>query len=453
MKRTLFDKLKSSLGHRLIVIALITLAMGIPLNMVSGVISERHHYYDSVLMEIASLWGAQQTIVGPIIVVPFIEKYESEEELENSYGHTETKRKTRYVRKTAVFLPDDLDVSAELKEDYRERGIYRSLVYAAQYRMTGKFSDIDLSTLSNSVDEVLYAEAEIIIGLSDTKAIDQINAVSWNGKDLSVVSGVGSSGILHSGFSAKLSGDLNSADEFHFDIDLSVNGSHGVRFAPLGETTNVTMRSSWPHPKFAGQLLPDNHEINAEGFIANWRIPHLARNYPQQWVTEKSELNVYELLAGVDLFEPVFIYSKINRAVKYGLLFIALTFITFFIFESTAGSTLHYIQYGLVGVSLAFFYLLLLSLSEHLHFSVAYFISALTCVGLISSYVGYALANRSRGIVLFWLLSGLFTAIYTLLRLEDYALLMGTLLLLISLAGLMFLTKDLNSAPSDTVDA
>ncbi|MGR8946515.1 MAG: cell envelope integrity protein CreD [Gammaproteobacteria bacterium] len=440
----MLESIKNTLSSRIIIISLIALAMTIPLNMVAGVIQERNFYYDSVIRDISALWGGSQTLIGPVLIVPFIEKHETEEALKSGFGPTETKRKTQYLHKHAVFLPKELRVASLLDEQYRHRGIYKSLVYSADLKLQAQFEDIDINSLSNKIDEVLFDEAELLVGLSDTKAIDKIHRIKFDDQLLNVVAGVGKSGIISSGFSARLDKPLTADESYEFELNFAVKGSRSFRLAPVGENTWLEMQSSWPHPKFAGQLLPNSHDIHADGFTAHWEIPHLARNYPQAWVREHRGVDIQELVTGVDLFEPVFVYSKITRAVKYGLLFIALTFITFFLFEISTASSLHYVQYGLVGIALSLFYLLLLSLSEHIAFAKAYFSSSALCISMISGYAGYALQSKSRAVLLSCLLATLFGLIYTLLRQEDFALLTGTLLLTAALAALMFVTKDLN---------
>jgi inner membrane protein len=238
------------------------------------------------------------------------------------------------------------------------------------------------------------------------------------------------------------------SEQHKFSTNISVNGSQGIRFAPFGEITNINMKSSWPHPSFQGKILPTKNTINDNGFVSSWSIPHLARNFPQTWVisasgNSNSQYNLNEFTAGVDLFEPVFLYSKVTRAVKYGILFIGLTFLTFLIFELTTQARLHYVQYGLIGIALTIFYLILLSMAEHTAFLNAYIIAALISISLITLYTGSALKNWTKAGIIFVLLSALYSVLYSLLQLEDYALLMGTILLLFVLIVLMYVTRDL----------
>ena len=203
------------------------------------------------------------------------------------------------------------------------------------------------------------------------------------------------------------------------------------------------MKSDWPHPSFQGNVLPDEHEVTNEGFLAKWSIPNLARNFPQIWTLENQTFNVNEFSAGVNLFEAVSLYSQITRAIKYGVLFFALTYITFLIFELGIGRRLHIVQYGIIGLALSMFYLTLLSMAEHAGFFNAYISAALIIIVMISLYAYAAIRSLGRTGIIALLLSGLYIMLYSLLKLEDYALMAGTVLLLIILAVLMFLTRNI----------
>jgi inner membrane protein len=233
-----------------------------------------------------------------------------------------------------------------------------------------------------------------------------------------------------------------------FKIQLSFNGNTRFSFAPLGESTTTTIESSWPHPSFKGGVLPVSKVISAEGFNATWRIPNLARNYPQSWLQGKdnSQSETYKLdslIASVELFSPVSLYSKVSRAVKYGILFIGLTFLSFLIFEVSVASKIHIIQYAIIGISLALFYLLLISLSEHLAFIKAYAYAAGTTISIITMYTFAVLRSFSKGMFILILLSSLYTALYFILQMEDYALLAGAAVMLFVVLILMIATWNL----------
>lgn len=435
--------LQHSLTKRFAAIALVGLSMSIPLAFVESVVEERDRYYHSVVDDIARLWGRDQVIMGPLLVLPFVEKFVTEEATKNDSGNSETKSKIHYRNRQAVFLPSELFIDANISEDYRKRAIYESLVYAAKIKVRARFPRPDVASLSAHLHRIEWNKAKIVFGVSDTKSIDAISRLQFDGNDTHLAAGTQLGDHIASGFHADIS-ELDPALARHeVELDLDLNGSRGFRFAPFGETTKATIRSSWAHPSFAGNLLPDEHEISAEGFTASWAIPHLARNYPQSWVLDQAKVDPHELVAGVDLFEPVYIYSRITRAVKYGLLIVALTYLTFLVFELCTGSALHIVQYGLIGAALALFYLMLLSLSEHIGFALAYVSATFLSVGLISVYVGTATGSRGRGVFLFALLGALYGLLYALLRMEDYALLVGSIVLASVLALLMYLTRGL----------
>lgn len=441
--------MSDTLTIRSIIVGVIALVMLIPLVMMQGVVHERNGLYNNVLHDIANTWGGQQLLQGPVLVVPFVEKHTSKETIKDENGEEKVKSKTKYVTKYSIHLPKDLKIDVDLSEQHRKRGIYKSLVYQADLSLAGSFNNLDIESMSDYIHRIDYDKAYLVLGLSDTRAINDVSSLNWNGNEVGYSPGTQLPELLSHGFHASVKG-LNANSEGHiFSTKISVNGSQGFRFAPFGENTQVNMQSSWPHPSFQGSTLPSDYEITDSGFTSSWTIPHLARNYPQSWVMGKQNYNLGEFNAGVDLFEPVFLYSKVTRAVKYGILFIGLTFLTFMIFELTTQIRLHYVQYGLIGVALSIFYLLLLSIAEHTAFLTAYIIAAIINIGLITIYTAAALKSWSRASMIFALLSALYLVLYSLLQLEDYALLMGTMLLLSVLIVLMYVTRNLRVTASD----
>lgn len=435
--------MNETLTKRSIVVGVIALFMLIPLSMMNGVVSERNVLYQDVLTDIANTWGGQQLIQGPVLVVPFVEKYIKEEKTTDDDGKEKIKTTTKYFTKYAIHLPKHLDIDVSLSEQHRKRGLYNSLVYQSDILLSGSFEQVDIASMSEHVFRIDWDKAYVILGLADTRAINKVTNLNWNGSELGFSPGTQLTDILSHGFHAKLE-TLDKDQALHqFSVSLSVNGSGGFRFSPFGENTRVHMQSSWPHPSFQGSVLPSSYNVEDDGFTASWEVPHLARSFPQTWVSGNNEYDLYEFVAGVDLFEPVFLYSKIIRAVKYGILFVGLTFLTFLIFELTTQSRLHFVQYGLIGIALSLFYLLLLSIAEHTTFLTAYIVAASTNVGLITAYTAAAIKTGSKSVIIFVLLSALYIVLYSLLQLEDYALLMGTMLLLAVLIVMMYVTRNL----------
>lgn len=436
--------IQGSLSTRLIIIGLIAMLLLIPISMIGNLVDERHALYRQVLDDIAAQWGQPQTISGPLLVIPFIEKYVTLEKVKNEQGEEKTISKDVYKNKTLVVLPKTLNKHITMGEHYRNRSIYKSLVYEADVALTGSFRLPNLSAMTDNLHKVRYDKAFMVMGLTDTKAINTVSELKFNDNTIAFDPGVRQEiGGLSTGFHAPVSVSETPVD-YDFSFSFNTKGSSRVRFTAFGEVTHVQVKSNWQHPSFQGEVLPTSREITENGFVADWTIPSLARNFPQAWINEnKAGYDLKTLLTGVDLYEPVFLYSMIERAVKYGILFIALTFLTFLIYELVLESRLHYVQYGLIGLSLAMFYLILLSLSEHVSFIFAYLSAALVTTLSISAYTYFANKKISQSCAIFVLLTALYIILYSILQLEDYALLMGTALLLAVLLVLMWLTRNL----------
>lgn len=433
---------RDTLTPRLAVISLLALSMLIPLSLVDGIVSERGERYREVLADIAANWGQEQTLVGPILVVPYSEKVVVEEVVAGIDGVRRNTSKTVLRQRTAQFLPDDLAIDATLENAFRSRGIFRSLVYQADVSIDARFSAPRLDGLSESIENVHWDRAWVAIGLGDTRSISDIADFTWNEQTRELASGTRLD-ALPVGIHATLP-ELEQNSAARLSFTLSINGTGAFRFAPTGRETRATVRSPWPHPSFQGSALPDERRIDESGFEAYWKIPHLARSYPQRWSSVDSGVDVYGFITGVSLFEPVSLYSQIDRSVKYGVLFVALTFLTLVVFEMGIGTTLHFIQYALVGVALCLFYLILLSLSEHISFLLAYLLAASAMIVMIAFYTAALLQNYRRSGFVALLLAGLYALLYSLLQLEDYALLLGTAFLVLIVLVLMRLTRNLH---------
>ena len=432
---------ESTLVLRLAAVGLLGLLMLIPLAFVGGLVGERGARYQGVLDDIASTWGRDQVLQGPLLVVPYVDVHHHVDTVVDEHGVPHKVPSVTYHSRRAVFLPDQLDLELGLQQEHRYRGIYESLVYTADVTMTGRFGPIDVAALSDHLHRVDWAKAIWVMGLSDTGAIADVQPLSWDGQEAELAPGVRITDVLSSGFHAPLPGLSESTEGHSFSIDMTLHGSGGVRFAPTAKTTDVTIRSPWPHPSFQGS--PSERTINEGGFVASWSVPHLTRNYPQQWTLESETHDLHEALAGVDLFEPVALYDKVGRAVRYGLLFVFLTFLIFVLFELVADVRMHFVQYGLVGLSLCLFYVTLLALAEHTSFATGYLAAAAAAVGMISLYTGAALRSAGRASLVAVLLTGLYAVLFAILRMEDYALLAGAGLLLSATAALMFATRRL----------
>jgi inner membrane protein len=213
-------------------------------------------------------------------------------------------------------------------------------------------------------------------------------------------------------------------------------------FVPVGIETEVECSSEWNNPSFTGNFLPDSREVSENGFKANWKILHLNRNFPQKWTG--TDFNIYSSVFGVEFLIPVDDYQKTMRTAKYAIMFITFTFLSFFLIELLNKKAIHPIQYLLIGFSLLVFYTLLLSLTEHMMFNLAYIIAGLANIILISAYTKSVLKSTQQTFIILGILLLLYGYLFVVLQLQDYALLMGSIGLFIVLATLMYLTRKID---------
>lgn len=444
-KMVLQDQLKDSMIFRCGVVAGVALLLLIPLMMVESLVRERSELYREVVADISRTWGGLQQLSGPYLLVPYTERVERERVVPVKGGEDRLVRETRLEAGYFVILPSRLSFDASLDPESRRRGIYRALVYTSEIGISGQFTLPTREALTRIVPalvDVDYARAFAVTGLSHPSALREAGPFVWGGVPHNAEPGTQPFENLSSGFRVPIA--LNAGQgTFDFSQRLVMSGSGGIRFATAGETTDIKVRSPWPHPSFQGQVLPASYETSDTGFSAEWSVPSLARSYPNLGTLYTWPRDFTEFTVGVDLYQAGTHYKLVERSVKYGVLFIGLTFLAFLVFEMGLGARLHPVQYGIVGLSMVVFYLVLLSLSEHLAFLTSY-LSASGCIALmVSCYVGFALRNVKEGIGIGVLLVALYTLLYTILQMEDYALLMGTALVLVMLAALMVVSRNL----------
>lgn len=417
-----------------------------PLVLVGFLVDERAALYRQVVRDISRTWGGEQEVSGPILVLPYQQRQEVERTMHTADGREEKIKDTHLVQHYFIILPSEVDFSSQLDPQERRRGIYHSLVYTAQTSMKGVFvlpSRTEFSRIDSAMVGVDYDRAYIVVGLSYPSALGEVGAFDWNGVGLTAEPGTVPFTPLESGYRIPVPLDPEKT-QYAFKQHLVFNGSGGIRFTPVGKTTTITIASSWPHPSFQGNVLPVSRDITEQGFTASWRVPSLARSYPNVGVLKTWPSSFTAFSIGVDLYRSGGHYQLIERSVKYGVLFIGLTFLAFLVFEVASRSRLHPVQYGLVGLSLVVFYLVLLSLSEHFPFEWAYAAATSCTVLMVSLYVGSVWQNARRGAGIGTLLVALYTLLYAILRMEDYALLMGTGLVVIMLGMLMVVSRNLN---------
>jgi len=424
--------LKTNIFLKIGVVILLILILLIPTAMVKGLIDEREQTQINAIEEISAKWATEQTITGPFISIPY-----------DRYIETITKKDSikKYIkmREFIHILPKNLRIDGEVIPEKRYRGIYEVVVYESTLSIKGDFSSFDLQSLEIERKDIHLDKAYISIGVSDLKGIENQVALIWNSQAISFDSGVPNNDIISSGISTQLnlSNDIDNLNSFSVEINLK--GSQQLYFLPVGKTTEVQLKSNWRTPSFNGEYLPDFRNINTHGFEAKWTILHPNRNYPQWWTN--TQYYIHNSSFGTDLILPVDNYKKSDRVAKYALLFIGLTFLVFFFVEVLGKVFIHPIQYLLVGLALVIFYTLLLSFSEHMIFNLAYMLATFLTLVLVSFYAYAILKSKKLAVLIFGILLIMYAFIFTIIQLEDYALLLGSLGVFAILALVMYYSR------------
>lgn len=406
-------------------IAVLTLLMLIPVGMVKSLIIEREGNKISVQDDISSKWGGQQRLVGPILVLPY---------------KTSAVAGTINNVKYAYFLPDEYDVEGTIKPEERSRGVYQVLCYQSMMEIKGKFAFPDYAKLNLKEEQIQWDEAFLLLGVPSLQGIKNKIDFNLNGKSLEILASVINNDVINSGLTIKM--PLNPSDikdAYNFNFDLALNGTNGLYFAPIGKHTSIHMKSEYKTVTFIGDFLPNNRKIDQLGFDAKWEIFDYNRNYAQMWLGQNSGIN--DSLLGVDLLLPVDQYQKTMRSAKYAIMFIALTFLVFFMVELLNRKRIHPVQYLLVSFALILFYSLLLALSEHIGFEWSYLVSAVGIVALITAYSYSIFKSKKQTLLMGIFSSGLYVFLYVVIQLEDMALLLGSAGLFLILAIVMYLSR------------
>jgi inner membrane protein len=360
-------------------------------------------------------------------VIPYLETFTSE-------------GKATTVKKLAYFLPDKLSIHSVVVPEKRYRGIYKVVVYTTDLQITGSFDSLRFADLNIDADKILWNEAAIFFDISDVRGLKEEVKLQVNQNDINLVPGKFSNEQFKDALSALIpSALLNNHAPLNFSMAVKLKGSENLLFVPAGKQTDVTVQSSWSTPSFTGNYLPDARNISDSGFTANWKVLYLNRSYPQQWKDKTYDLKGFSF--GVNLIIPVDSYQQTMRSVKYAILCILLTFTAFFLIELIYSKTIHPLQYILVGIALCIFYTLLLSFSEYISFNLSYLIATTATILLISWYVKSILKSSKMAIFIAGLLTAMYGFIFTLIQLEDYALLIGSIGLFVTLAFVMYFSR------------
>ena len=443
----------SPVTKKIIFLFVLTILLWIPLILIGNLINDRGKLYKQTITNIGNEWGKSQKIIAPVITISYTDTSINNKDSVSNASNTKAVAVVPVERKFAI-LPEELNATIEMKDEVRQRGIYNATVYNANVKLKGYFS----AKILKEDRKVLGC---ISIGLTDTKALIKINKFKIGDMDLEAMSGTMATPLITNGISGQLGPEHNSImdkEKIPFEIDIDFRGSRDISILPLGKKNHFEIKSNWKSPSFSG-VLPTERTIDENGFLAKWEVSNLIRNYPQIIdVNEDKYSDFYDnnsdsygaygdyysdgnTVVKVALFDSVTSYTQIYRACNYGILFIGMSLVVVYIFEVVSKKAAHYVQYGVVGFSLVIFYLLLLSLSEHIGFEWAYLVSSLAIVIPNSMYITSMTSNKKFGIGMFIFLSGIYAILFSILRMEQYALLTGSLLILAVLYAVMYLTK------------
>jgi len=417
------EKWYQSMTVKMVLLAIMGLMLLIPLALIHDLIRERAGSAEAAKTEIGALWASSQTVTGPVLNVP---------------GTKVVSNDGSYVTTTLHILPDELMVNGIMVPEIRYRGIYETVVYDSDLEITGVFSIAGTDLPNDYIWQ--WDQAYISLGVSDNKGIGDKAELTIGDTVIGARPGAGQNDLFEKGITFPLAIDPGRSSEFKagFSINMGLRGSGSIAFSPVGRNTKVSLTSEWDAPKFTGNFLPASREVTDTGFTASWVVTHLNRSFPQVW--SGSGYTPADDAFGVDLIMEADHYTKAERSVKYGLLFIALTFLVLIIIELRSAQRIHIFYYLLVGLALIMFFSLLTALSEHIGFNPAYLISAAATIALLTFFFRSLLNKGWMVLLISGLLTALYLFIFFLLAMKDYAFLVGNIGLFVLLAVLMIIS-------------
>ncbi len=427
MKKILNNPLSMKFGFMLFLFLLLQ----IPISMISGLISERSHRQEEVTQDIASSSSGEQRIIGPFIMV--------------NYQETSFNNDKKQVKQRRKFLlPDSFNMNANLDSFEKYRGIYRARLYKAQVALKGEFKADDLAGL-NDLD---INRINLVVGIEDSRGLMRFDEMKLGGSNIEIKPGTGLDQIPQ-GFHGELNLEhIKTQQALTFDIHFLLQGMGQLKVTPIGNQTRVELSSNWAHPSFIGDFLPISSDVSEDGFQAQWASNNFSTNIAQRiqrcLFSNSACHEIEQRQMGVELIDPVNHYLKSHRAVNYSSLVILLVFVSFFLLEIFQARPFHPIQYGFIGLALAIFYLLLISMSEHLGFNWAYLLSTLASTSLLAIYVRGILNSVKQATLFGAGLLALYGLLFGLLLAESYALVMGALLCFIILGFTMIITRNID---------
>ncbi len=428
---------------KMVMVGFLTLILLIPLEFVKNLINERSLRQKDVVEEVSNLWGKEVSFYGPILRIPY-KTFKETTIVDEKTKKTITQRISSI--ENAYFFPEELNNTSNVKKNTSlKRGIYNNIVFTADMKFNGNFNKPNFEKLGIREEDVIWEKAAIIVKTTNLKSIKSDLKININNQQLAFESKPEEDnfyGTLEtSNFDYKT---INSNQNINFNFNMQYNGSDSISFIPIGKTTTVSIDSDWESPSFNGTFAANNttKKINKNGFHADWKILDINRSFSQQFIKKVPALNEYAF--GVKLIETVNEYQQNERASKYGFLVIGLTFLIFFLIQSISKISIHIFQYSMIGLALIMFYTLLISITEHSSFSLAYAIAGISVVVLITLYSISILKNKKFPMFIGISLTVLYSFIFVIIQLEDYALLVGSIGLFLILAAVMYFSRQID---------
>jgi len=439
--------LKTSITARMLTIGLIVLLLLIPLGFIKDLITEREFRQTDVVNEINSKWGNEILLYGPILKVPY--KTYNETSVYNKRTKQSTVRKETVINH-AYFFPKTLDFNTQVDSKKKKRNNFESVVYTADIAVKGSFSKPDFSSKSIPKKDIIWDKATLVIQTTNLKGIKSEVNITFNQTQYAFETNFkntetrynNSLDELESSFIKKE--NLNFKNDVPFNFNLAYNGSKSIQFIPIGKSTTAAMTSNWTNPSFTGNFLPQNegNKVTKNGFKANWKVMHINRSFSQQFFKKLPNLSAFAF--GTKLIVPIDEYQKSTRSAKYGFMVIGLTFLIFFLIQTLSKISIHSFQYVMIGIALIMFYTLLISISEHSSFLKAYLIAGASVIVLITLYSKSILKNYKFPLLIGSSLTLLYSFIFVIIQLENYALLVGSIGLFIILAVVMYVSRKID---------
>lgn len=427
-------KWQHSLTLKIFLLGAMGIILLIPLEMIKSVIRERQTNSENVRQEISMQWAGRQNVSGPVLNIPV--------RINDAGGSQKTYRKIYHV------MPEVLNINGEVRTEKRHRSIYTAVVYGSLLKLSGEFLVPEIEPEESS--EILWKESYFTLGISDNRGLRGKVEFNAGAKMVEALPGLRDQDVHDGGITFPCPID-GAGISIPFETVLDLSGSQDLSFTPAGKITSVSLVSPWPSPGFNGKFLPVTRNISDKGFSSEWKVTNLNRNFPQMWTG--SEFKPAADSFGVEFILQADHYQKSLRSAKYGILFIALTFLVLLFAEMSSGENMHILSYLLVALALVLFFSLLNALSEHIGFNPAYLAASASTITLIVLFLR-KLVRKGRTVFLAGgMLVFLYTFTFILLTLNDYAYLAGNIGLFILLALTMGLSLRLKAVktPHDSV--